>query len=105
MLSPHGGRRTSPDPPTGNPPRRSTDTIVGMFSPLFLKDAAERAVATFAQTLVALVGTNAVDILSVNLADSLKASLVAGALSLVKSLAAARGPIGDDSASAVRLDG
>ena len=40
-----------------------------MFSPLFLKDAAERAVATFAQTLVALVGTNAVDILSVNLAD------------------------------------
>lgn len=76
-----------------------------MFSPLFLKDAAERAVSTFAQTLVALVGTNAVDILSVNLADSLKASLVAGALSLVKSIAAARGPIGDDSASAVRLDG
>jgi hypothetical protein len=76
-----------------------------MFTSTFLKDAAERAVATFAQTLVALVGTNAVDILSVNLADSVKASLVAGALSLVKSYAAARGPIGDDSASAVRLDG
>lgn len=74
-----------------------------MFSPLFLKDAAERAVATFAQTLVALVGTNAVDILTVDLADSVKASLVAGALSLVKSIAAARGPIGDDSASAVNL--
>jgi len=92
-------------PVTGNPPSRSTDTIGGMFSPTFLKDAAERAVATFAQTLVALVGTNAVDILSVNLADSLKAAAVAGGLSLVKSIAAARGPIGDDSASAVRLDG
>jgi hypothetical protein len=76
-----------------------------MFTSTFLKDAAERAVATFAQTLVALVGTNAVDILTVDLADSVKASLVAGALSLVKSIAAARGPIGDDSASAVRLDG
>jgi hypothetical protein len=76
-----------------------------MFTSTFLKDAAERAVATFAQTLVALVGTNAVDILTVDLADSVKASLVAGALSLVKSYAAARGPIGDDSASAVRLDG
>ena len=76
-----------------------------MFTPPFLKDAAERAVATFAQTLVALVGTNAVDILSVGFADSLKAALVAGALSLVKCVAAARGPIGDASASAVRLDG
>jgi hypothetical protein len=76
-----------------------------MFTSTFLKDAAERAVATFAQTLVALVGTNAVDILTVDLGDSVKASLVAGALSLVKSYAAARGPIGDDSASAVRLDG
>ncbi len=76
-----------------------------MFTPTFLKDACERAVATFAQTLVALVGTNAVDLLSVGVGDSLKAALVAGALSLVKSVAAARGPIGDASASAVRLDG
>jgi hypothetical protein len=76
-----------------------------MFTSTFLKDAAERAVATFAQTLVALVGTNAVDILTVDLADSVKASLVAGVLSLVKSIAAARGPIGDDSASAVDLKG
>ena len=76
-----------------------------MFTSTFLKDAAERAVSTFAQTLVALVGTNAVDILTVDLGDSLKAAAVAGGLSLIKSYAAARGPIGDDSASAVDLKG
>lgn len=76
-----------------------------MFEITFVKDAAERAVATFAQTLVALVGTNAVDILSVGVADSLKAAAVAAGLSLVKSFAAAKGPIGDASASVVRLGG
>jgi len=74
-----------------------------MFEPKFLKDVAERAVATFAQTLVALVGTDAVDILSVGLGDSLKAAAVAAGLSIVQSVAAARGPIGDSSASAVNL--
>ena len=76
-----------------------------MFEPKFLKDVAERAVATFAQTLVALVGTNAVDILSVGIGDSLKAAAVAAGLSVVKSVAAAKGPIGDTSASAVNLGG
>jgi len=76
-----------------------------MFEIKFLKDVAERAVATFAQTLVALVGTDAVDILSVGIGDSLKAAAVAAGLSVVKSVAAARGPIGDRSASAVKLDG
>lgn len=74
-----------------------------MFEPKFLKDVAERAVATFAQTLVALVGTNAVDILSVGIGDSLKAAAVAAGLSVVKSVAAAKGPVGDTSASAVNL--
>jgi hypothetical protein len=76
-----------------------------MFETKFLKDVAERAVATFAQTLVALVGTDAVDILSVGIGDSLKAAAVAAGLSVVKSIAAAKGPIGDRSASAVKLDG
>jgi hypothetical protein len=75
-----------------------------MFKTTFIKDAVERAVATFAQTLVALVGTDAVDILSVGLGDSLKAAGVAAGLSLVKSFAAAKGPIGDSSASAVNLE-
>jgi hypothetical protein len=77
---------------------------VSMFDPKFLKDVAERAIATFAQTLVALVGTNAVDILSVGIGDSLKAAAVAAGLSVVKSVAAAKGPIGDSSASAVTLE-
>lgn len=76
-----------------------------MFEASFLKDVAERAVATFAQTLVALVGTNAVDILSVGLGDSLKAAAVAAGLSVVKSVAAAKGPIGDTSCSVVNLGG
>lgn len=76
-----------------------------MFEASFIKDVAERAVATFAQTLVALVGTNAVDILTVGIGDSLKAAAVAAGLSVVKSVAAAKGPIGDSSASAVNLGG
>lgn len=76
-----------------------------MFETNFLKDVAERAIATFAQTLVALVGTNAVDILNVGMGDSLKAAAVAAGLSVVKSVAAAKGPIGDKSCSTVNLGG
>ena len=76
-----------------------------MFEPTFIKDAAERAISTFAQTLIALVGTEATGILSVNLGDSLKAAAVAAGLSLVKAVAAAKGPIGDTSASVVNLGG
>jgi hypothetical protein len=76
-----------------------------MFDPKFLKDAAERAISTFAQTLIALVGTNATDVVNVGLSDSLKAAAVAGVLSVVKSIAAAKGPIGDKSASVVNLGG
>jgi len=76
-----------------------------MFEPTFIKDAAERAISTFAQTLIALVGTDATGILSVNLGDSLKAAAVAAGLSVVKAVAAAKGPIGDTSASVVNLGG
>lgn len=76
-----------------------------MFDPKFLKDAAERAISTFAQTLIALIGTDATDILSVSIGDSIKAAAVAAGLSLVKSIAAAKGPIGDSSASVVNLGG
>ena len=72
-----------------------------MFDPKFLKDAGERAVATVAQTFVALVGTDAMDILSVGVGDAVKAAIAAGVLSFVKSFAASK--VGDKSASAVRL--
>lgn len=74
-----------------------------MFSSFLLRDILERAVATFAQTLVALIGTNAVDVLSVSLVDSLAAAGIAAVLSVLKSVAAAYVPVGDSSASVARL--
>ena len=76
-----------------------------MFAKTFFKDASERALSTIAQTFVALAGTNAADFLDLPLLDAVKASIVAGVLSMLKSFAASRGPIGDESASLVRLKG
>lgn len=53
----------------------------------FWKASAERCVKTFAQTLVALLGTNAVDVTNVELVDSFKAAAVAAALSIATSVA------------------
>tara|TARA_A100001391_G_scaffold197081_1_gene176645 strand:- start:1679 stop:1912 length:234 start_codon:yes stop_codon:yes gene_type:complete len=75
-----------------------------MFSTSMFKDSAERAVSTFCQTFVALVGTDGAGILDINLADSLMASLAAAALSVVKSYAAIKGPIGGVNPSMVNLE-
>lgn len=58
-----------------------------MWSSSFWKASAERAVKTFAQTLVALVGTDAADVLTINIADAVQASVVAAVLSVLTSLA------------------
>jgi len=75
-----------------------------MFSTVLLKDSAERAVSTFCQTLVALVGTDGAGMLDVGLADSLMASLAAAVLSVVKSYAAIKGPIGGANPSVVNIE-
>lgn len=64
-----------------------------MFTKLFWMDAAERAIATFAQTLLALVAVLApmsgMDLLDINYGPLLLVSLIAAGLSVVKSIAAA----------------
>jgi hypothetical protein len=75
-----------------------------MFSPSNLRDMGERAAATFAQTMLALVGTDATGVLTVNIGEALLASLVAAGLSVLKAVAAIRGPVGGPNASLVDLD-
>ena len=75
-----------------------------MFSSALFKDSAERAVSTFCQTLVALVGTDGAGLLDVGLVDSLMASLAAAVLSIVKSYAAIKGPIGGPNPSMVDIE-
>lgn len=75
-----------------------------MYTKLFWKDAAERALATFAQTLIAIVGVMApmteLDLLELNYGPILLVSFVSGMLSVLKSLAAAQ-KAGTDTASLV----
>ena len=60
--------------------------LAGMTKTM-LKDTAERALSTFAQTLIALIGTDGVGLLNVGLVDSIIASLVAAFLSVLKAFA------------------
>jgi hypothetical protein len=48
--------------------------------------ALERAIKTFAQTLLALVGTDAVGVLNVDMAQSVLASLAAAGISVLTSI-------------------
>lgn len=64
--------------------------VIIMWTQKFWKASVERAVKTFAQTLVALVGTNAADVMDVDLVDSVQAAAVAAALSVLTSLASSK---------------
>ena len=57
-----------------------------MFTLLFWKAALERAVKTFAQTLVALLGANAVDVLHLDWMPLLSISVGAALVSVLTSI-------------------
>ena len=75
-----------------------------MFTKLFIKDMAERSIATFAQTFIATVAvlapTGGLSLLEVNYMPVLLVSLVAAALSVLKAVAASY-KSGTDTASLV----
>lgn len=57
-----------------------------MFTTAFIKAALERAVKTFAQTLVGVLGIGATDILAVDWKAALSASALAAVVSLLTSI-------------------
>lgn len=74
-----------------------------MFRAAFWRDAAERAVSTAAQTVIALLGADGFDLLDVDVYEVMGVSLGALALSVLKSLVASQ--VHDrNSASLVDLD-
>ena len=60
-----------------------------LVSKLFWYDALERAIKTFAQTLVALLGAGAIDVLQVDWGQRLSVSAGAALVSVLTSIATA----------------
>lgn len=73
-----------------------------MFTKLFLKDMAERAISTFAQAVVAVITvlapTSGMDLLSINYGPIIMVGIVAALLSILKAIIAAS-KAGTDTAS------
>jgi hypothetical protein len=87
-------------------PRRSPREPVGVavWTKYFWKDAAERAVATAAQSAVAVLGADGLNLFDVNALDVLSVAGLAGLLAVLKAIAASR--LNDpQSASLVDLPG
>ena len=73
-----------------------------MYNKKFLNDLAERAIKTFAQTFLALVGSDMAGIFTIATVDTLKVSLGAALLSVLSSIASTQ--VGDsESASATKI--
>ena len=64
-----------------------------MYDKKFLNDLAERAIKTFAQTFVAIVGADSAGIFTIAVVDNLKVSLGAAILSVLSSIASSK--VGD----------
>lgn len=65
------------------------------------KDIAERALSTFVQSFLAIIGASSVTSLDSSLIESAIVAGVAAAASVIKSGLASKAPIGSDSASLV----
>jgi hypothetical protein len=73
-----------------------------MYNKKFLNDLAERAIKTFAQTFLALVGSDMAGIFTIATVDTLKVSIGAALLSVLSSIASTQ--VGDpESASATKI--
>lgn len=70
-----------------------------LTSSAFIADSVERAVKTFAQTIVALLGAGAVNIVTVDWGQILSVAAGAAVVSLLTSVASSG--VGDNSASLV----
>ena len=73
-----------------------------MFNQTFLKDTAERAVKTFAQSMVAVMTAGATGVLDVDWVNALSVSLLATLVSVLTSIGS--GTVGDQSASVINLN-
>jgi hypothetical protein len=70
-----------------------------MYNKKFLNDLAERAIKTFAQTFLALVGSDMAGIFTIATVDTLKVSLGAALLSVLSSIASTQ--VGDSESASL----
>lgn len=73
-----------------------------MFTKIFWKDTAERAVKTFAQSLAAVLTAGATGVLDVDWKNAVSVALLATLVSVFTSIGS--GTVGDQSASAINLN-
>lgn len=73
-----------------------------MFTKTFWKDTAERAVKTFAQSMVAVMTAGATGVLDVDWKNAVSVALLATLVSVFTSIGS--GTVGDQSASAINLN-
>jgi hypothetical protein len=71
-----------------------------MYNKKFLAAVAERAIKTFAQTFLALVGSDMAGLFTIAAVDNLKVSLAAAILSVLSSIASSQ--VGDTTPSLVK---
>jgi hypothetical protein len=70
-----------------------------MYNKKFLEDLAERAIKTFAQTFIALVGADTAGMFTIAVVDNFKVSLGAALLSVLSSIASTQ--VGDPESASI----